>query len=216
MALILAIALSGGAAAQTDANRDAHGPADVHSYIESLLSEERIAELRPDDVVGALMLPENAMVADLGSGPGVFTLPLARQVSRGVVYAVDVEPRQLDALRDRVTDAGLDNVVPVLASSFTPHLPPSHVDLILVVDTYHHLEDRANYFRRLRGMLRPGGRLAILEYKSGELPVGPPAGTKLPEGQRAEELQAAGYSMLRSFDLHEYHDFEVWVPSTSF
>ena len=118
--------------------------------------------------------------------------------------------------RDRVTDAGLDNVVPVLASSFTPHLPPSHVDLVLVVDTYHHLEDRADYFRRLRSMLRPGGRLAILEYKSGPLPVGPPAGTKLPEGRRAEELQAAGYSMLRSFDLHEYHDFEVWVPSTSF
>jgi hypothetical protein len=65
-------------------------------------------------------------------------------------------------------------------------------------------------------MLRAGGRLAILEYKSGELPIGPLAERKLPEGRRAEELQEAGYSMLRSFDMHEYHDFEVWVPSTRF
>ena len=201
---------------QIEVNRDTHGPPDVSSYIQSLLNEERVAELKPEDVVAVLMLPENAMVADLGSGPGVFTMPLARQVSRGVVYAVDVEPRQLDALRDRLADEELNNIVPVLASYSTPHLPPSHLDLILVADTYHHIEDRVAYFRRLRSMLRAGGRLAILEYKPGELPVGPPVERKLPEGRRAEELQAAGYSMLRSFDMHEYHDFEVWVPSTSF
>ncbi len=201
---------------QTDNNRDVHGPPDVQSYIQNLLDSERIAELKPVEVVAALMLPENAMVADLGSGPGVFTLPLARQVSRGVVYAVDIEPQQLDALRDRVTAAGLDNVVPVLASSSKPYLPPSHVDLVLVVDTYHHLEDRVDYFRRLRGMLRAGGRLAILEYKPGDLPAGPPLDAKLPAGLRAQELQEAGYSLLGAFDMHEYHDFEIWVPSTRF
>lgn len=215
-ALWLAAALPGLVLGQDQANRDTHGPTDVDSYIQNLLRVERIEELRPDEVVAALMLAENAVVADLGSGPGVFTIPLARHLSRGVVYAVDVEPRQLDALRDRVAEEGLNNVVPVLASYSTPHLPPSHLDLILIVDTYHHLEERVEYFGRLRSMLRPGGRLAILEYKSGDLPVGPPVTRKLPEGRRAEELRAAGYSMLRSFDMHEYHDFEVWVPSTSF
>ena len=214
--LLAAMLLPGLAHAQGEANRDTHGPPDVDSYIQNLLNAERVEELRPDEVVAALMLADNAIVADLGSGPGVFTIPLARQVSRGVVYAVDVEPRQLDALRGRVADTELNNIVPVLASYSTPHLPPSHVDLILVVDTYHHLEDRVNYFRRLRSMLRPGGRLAILEYMPGELPVGPPVARKLPEGRRAEELQAAGYSLLRTFDMHEFHDFEVWVPSTSF
>ena len=202
--------------AQEETNRDLLGPPDVDSYIQNLLNTARIEELKPDEVVATLMLAENAIVADLGSGPGVFTIPLARQVSRGVVYAVDVEPRQLDALRGRVIDAEVNNIVPVLAYSTTPHLPASHVALILVVDTYRHLEDRANYFRRLRSMLRPGGRLAILEYKPGELPVGPPIAQKLPEGHRAEELRVAGYSLLRTFDMHEYHDFEVWVPSTSF
>jgi len=106
--------------------------------------------------------------------------------------------------------------VPVLASFSTPHLPPAHLDLILLVDTYHHIQDRVEYFRRLRTALRPGGRIAIIEYKAGELAVGPPVETSLPEGLRQEELQAAGFSLLRGFDIHEHHDFELWVPSISF
>lgn len=197
-------------------NRDPHGPTDVQHLIQSLLSDERIAELRPERVITALMLPEDAIVADLGSGPGVFTVPLAQQLNRGVVYAVDVEPQQLDALRQRVLEAELDNVVPVLASFSTPHLPPAHLDLVLIVDTFHHIENRMEYFRQLRSVLKPGGRLAVIEYKAGELAAGPPVEAKLPEGLREEELQSAGYSLLRTFDIHEYHDFELWVPSISF
>ena len=180
------------------------------------MSAERIEELRPERVISALMLPEDAIVADLGSGPGVFTVPLAQELHRGVVYAVDVEPQQLDALRRRLIEADLDNVVPVLASFSTPHLPPAALDLILLVDTYHHIEDRVDYFRHLRSMLRPGGHIAIIEYKSGDLPMGPPAELKQPQGQRADELTTAGFSLLRGFNIHDYHDFELWVPSISF
>ena len=197
-------------------NRDPHGPPDVQSYIQSLMSDERIADLKPDRVIAALMLPEDAIVADLGCGPGVFTVPLAQVVRKGVVYAVDVEPQQLDALRQRLIEEDLHNVVPVLASFSTPHLPPARLNLVLLVDTYHHIEDRVEYFRRLRTVLRPGGRIAIIEYKPGDPVAGPPIGAELPEGLRQEELQAAGFSLLRGFDIHEHHDFEVWVPSISF
>jgi len=214
--LIVLMGILAAAYGQDVPNRDPHGPPDVRSLIESLMSDERVAELRPDRVIAALMLSEDAIVADLGSGPGVFTVPLAQALRRGVVYAVDVEPQQLDALRQRLIEADLHNVVPVLASFSTPHLPPAHLDLILLVDTYHHIEDRTEYFRHLRSVLQPGGRIAVIEYKSGELPTGPPVEAKLPEGLRGEEMRAAGYSLLRSFDIHEYHDFELWVPSISF
>jgi ubiquinone/menaquinone biosynthesis C-methylase UbiE len=197
-------------------NRDPHGPPNVQSYIQSLMSDERIADLKPDRVIAALMLPEDAIVADLGCGPGVFTVPLAQVVRNGVVYAVDVEPQQLDALRQRLIEEDLHNVVPVLASYSTPHLPPARLNLVLLVDTYHHIEDRIEYFRRLRAVLRPGGRIAIIEHKAGESVAGPPVEAELPEGLRQEELQAAGFSLLRDFDIHEHHDFEIWVPSISF
>jgi len=206
----------GPAFGQNTPNRDPHAPRDVQSYIDSLMSDERITDLKPDRVVAALMLPEDAIVADLGSGPGVFTVPLAKALRRGIVYAVDVEPQQLDALRQRLIEEDLHNVVPVLASFSTPHLPPARLNLVLLVDTYHHIEDRIEYFRRLRAVLRPGGRIAIIEFKAGEPANGPPVEASLPEGLRQEELQAAGFSLLRAFDIHEHHDFELWVPSISF
>jgi SAM-dependent methyltransferase len=191
-------------------NRDRHGPPDVERYIEMLEGEERIRLLQPDLVIEALRLPSDAIVADIGSGPGVFALRLARACPRGVIYAVDVEPRQLDALRVRMAEWRVDNIVPVLASYDDPHLPPGRVDLILIVNTYHHISDRVEYMRRLQRYLEPGGRLAILEYKPGDLPVGPSAHHKLPQGQREKELHAAGWEQVLRLDVHTYHAFEIW------
>lgn len=193
-------------------NRDRHGPADVAHYIERLQRPERVSELDPEGVIRALGIAPTARVADLGVGPGVMALPLARHLSAGIVYGVDVEPRQLDALRARLQAEGVDNVVPVLASYSDPHLPPRGIDWILIVDTYHHLEDRVAYLRTLRGDLAEGGRLVILEYEPGELPVGPPADHKLSHEQRFGELREAGFELEKRFDQHRFHDFEVWRP----
>lgn len=200
------------AAAESSAapNRDLHGPADVERYIHMLQRPERVKELQPDLVVKKLGLADTAHVADIGAGPGVIAIPLARHLSRGVVYAVDVEPRQLDALREHILKLGLDNIVPVLASYSDPHLPPGRMDLIFIADTYHHIDDRVAYFRGLREDLKPGGRLAILEYKPGDLPVGPPASHKVPVAQRHAELAEAGFTLLTTHSTHQYHDFEIW------
>lgn len=192
------------------ANRDPHGDPDVERYVARLSSAERVAELRVDEVVAHLALPENAIVGDLGCGPGVFAIPLARAVREGFVLASDVEPAQLDALSAALTAQNVRNVLPVLASPADPHFPPGRVDLVFVGDTYHHLRDRVAYFRRLRDALTPGGRLAILEYRPGPLPVGPPPEHKLAAGVREAELTEAGYVLVEQFDTHAYHDFEIW------
>jgi len=203
----LADAASPGARAP---NRDPHGHPDVDSYVARLASPDRIAELRVADVVAKLALAENAIVGDLGCGPGIFAIPFARAVPEGIVLASDVEPGQLDALRAAIEAQGVRNVVPVLSSYGDPHFPPDRLDLVFVGDTYHHLRDRVAYFRRLQSALAPGGRLAILEYKPGKLPVGPAEDHKLPAGLREAELTEAGYVLVERFATHQYHDFETW------
>ncbi len=196
--------------ARASSNRDPHGDPDVGRYVARLASPDRIAELRVAEVVAKLALASDAIVGDLGSGPGIFAIPFARAAHEGFVLASDVEPGQLDALRAELVAADVRNVVPVLASMNDPHFLPARMDLVFVGDTYHHLRDRVTYFRRLQSSLAPGGRLAILEYKSGKQPVGPAEDHKLPAGVREAELVEAGYSLVDRFTTHAYHDFEVW------
>jgi SAM-dependent methyltransferase len=191
-------------------NRDVHGPPTVEGYVNALESEARVADLQVPVVLEKLALADGATVADVGCGPGVFSLAFARALPHGLVYAVDVEPRQLDRLREHVLTEKLDNVVPVLASYSTPHLPLASCDLIFIADTYHHFDERVDYVRNLARFLKPEGRLALLEYKPGPLPVGPPPDHKLKPGELERELTAAGFDRVAKFETHANHDFEVW------
>lgn len=198
---------------KTPENRDLHGPDDVEHYIDMLESEHRVESLQVGLAIRQLELPREAWVGDLGCGPGTFSLPLAKACPDGLVFASDIEPAQLDRLRERLAQAELGNVIPVLASYEDPHFPPARLDLVLIVDTFHHIDDRASYLRKLKRSLKPNGRLAVLEYKPGDLPIGPPADHKLAEGQLEEELSAAGWKEIERFGSHPYHDFVVYRPA---
>lgn len=211
LASVLIVALFGACATTEGApNRDPHGRPNVQSYIEALEAERRVEEMRPDFVVQALSLTSDAVVGDIGCGPGIFALRFARACPQGVVFAVDIEPRQLDRLREHLLDQRIDNVVPVLASFTTPHLPSGRFDVVLISDTYHHLENRVSYMRELQKALKPDGRLVIFEYKPGDLPVGPPAEHKVPHGTLERELSEAGWELVIDHASHEYHDFMEW------
>lgn len=204
----------GGHGPRAHANRDLHGPADVEAYIRHLESSDRDPWQRPDEVIAVLQLRADAWVADVGSGPGYFTRRLARAVPQGVVFAVDVEPRQLDRLNEHLRGDGLRNVVPVLAPLDDPRLPPRLFDLVLVVNTYHHFPERVRYLERLRDVLRPAGRLVVIDYHKRELPVGPPPEHKIEREVVIEEARQAGFTLTDAPDFLPYQYFLVFRPVT--
>ena len=204
---------AGPAVVAPEPNRDPHGNRDVGAYISTLEGDKRVIEMRPDFVVEQLALPADAVVADLGCGPGVFAVRFARACPKGIVYAADIEPRQLDRLREHLLAENITNVVPVLASPTTPHFPPGRCDVVFIGDTYHHLSERVEYMQRLRSVFSERGQLVIFEYKPGQLAVGPPPEHKLQAGVLESELKAAGYELVRDFKSHEYHDFQIWKPA---
>ncbi|MBK7642741.1 MAG: class I SAM-dependent methyltransferase [Planctomycetes bacterium] len=195
------------------ANRDPHGPGDTERYIASLLAPDRIARFQVQLVLEKLAPAPDALVGDLGCGPGIFSLAFAERCPEGVVFASDIEPAQLDALTQRAARAGLTNVVPVLASLDDPHFPPGRLNFVFVADTYHHLENRVEYMQRLARALAPGGRVVLIDYKPGKLAHGPPPEHKLPAGQMESEMQQAGYVLVQSYDTHPEQDFQVWRPT---
>ena len=169
-----------------------HRFSDAPAWAKSFDDPARDAWQKPDEVIRALALEPDAKVADLGAGTGYFAVRLARAVPQGKVYGIDVEPDMVKYLDERARKEGFANVVSVLAAPDDPRLPEA-VDLVLVVDTYHHIDDRPAYFARLRQKLRRGGRVAVIDFRRGQ-PMGPPDAHKIPQEQLEAEMRDAGYT----------------------
>lgn len=187
-----------------------HGnPADLDAYVARLDESGRDAWQKPDEVLAALSLREGDRLCDIGAGTGYFALRAARLVgATGTVFAVDVEPRMLAELRERLQKTGLRNVVPVLSLPDEPLLPPASCDVILVVDTYHHFPDGPAYLQRLVRALRPGGRLVNVDFHKRALPVGPPVDHLV---SREAFLADAGRAGLRLVAEHTFLPHQYFV-----
>jgi len=172
-------------------------------YADFLDARSRDGWQQPARVLEALRLAPDAVVADIGAGSGYFTERLARRLAPGGgrVYATDVQPEMLERLRERVTDAGLANVEVVDAAYDDPALPRRCCDLVLFSSVYKEIDARVGYMEKVRALLRPGGRVAILEFRPEYRGAGPPRAVRLPAEQVTRELAAAG------FTLREEHDF---------
>ena len=153
----------------------------------------------PDKVLAALSLKRGQIVADLGAGTGYFTVRLARSAATPKVYAVDIEASMIAYLKKRAATEGLKNVVAVQASPESANLPEP-VDLILIVDTYHHIGDREIYLRKLAASLKPQGRLAIIDWRRGG-PMGPPEEFRFAPEQIRQELAEAGFKQIAQHDF---------------
>ncbi|HTP49358.1 MAG TPA: class I SAM-dependent methyltransferase [Anaeromyxobacteraceae bacterium] len=182
---------------------DRHGnPHDLARYLSRLEGEDRAEWQEPERVLAALRLRRGATVCDVGAGPGYFALRMARQVGPGgVVYAIDVEPRMIETLRERMREAGVGNVRPLLATASRPGLPPRPCDLILVVNTFHHFPAGVRYLARLAARLGPGGRIVNIDFHKREMPVGPPVAHKV---DRVDFLAAAAEAGLRLAREHRF------------
>jgi Methylase involved in ubiquinone/menaquinone biosynthesis len=157
----------------------------------------RDAWQKPLDVLRLLSVREGMAVGDLGAGTGYFSIPLGRAVGpKGTVWGIDIEPGMVDYLDARARREGLPNVKGVLTKPDEPGLAPESADLVLVVNTWHHIDDRIDYLGKLRKTLRPGGRVAVVDYKIGDLPVGPPADHKLPPEKVVGEFAAGGFEVV--------------------
>jgi ubiquinone/menaquinone biosynthesis C-methylase UbiE len=196
-------------AMSTDEHRDHHGnPEDLKEYIARLDDPGRDEWQRPDVVLAALGITQASVVCEIGTGTGYFALRLAKLAAW--VYAIDVEPQLLSLLRERAASAGVHNLTPVLGQPLDPLIPPATCDLILTVNAFHHVPEKAAYLRRLRTSLRPGGRVAIIDFHKRELPVGPPVDHKLARDECLAQIHAAGLRVQRELELLPYQYFFVF------
>jgi len=172
-----------------------HGFGGAERWAEVFDDPSRDAWQKPHQVIEALALKPDAAVADIGSGTGYFAVRLAHIVPQGRVYAVDIEPDMVKYLADRAKRENLDNVTAVAGAPDDARLP-GKVDLVLIVDTYHHIEQREGYFRQLGQSLKPDGRVAIIDFNA-KSAMGPPPSQRIAVTRVVAEMAKAGYRLQR-------------------
>ena len=179
------------------------------AYRVTLDSEWRLAQLKIPEVVAALELEAGDKIADIGAGTGIFVWPFARAVAPdGIVYAVDVNRHLLAHIDRQAEKQGLPNVQTILGAYEDPLLPES-VDLVFLCDTLHHIQSRQAYLETLATYLRPGGRVAVIDFEGGSPHLDPDLRYELQE--LAGWMATAGFELDRRFDFVEENFFVVYA-----
>lgn len=174
--------------------------------IERLDTPER-AQWQSIEAFLKVLQPQAGMTyADIGCGPGYFTLPVAEHLDpTGKVYAIDLQPEMLRELERRAQARGLNNIITVRSREREIPLPAACVEIACLANTFHELEDPVAFLQEIRRILKPGGRLLVIDWKPLETPMGPPLSERVPLENIFQALQAAGFRRLREHAIYPYH-----------
>jgi ubiquinone/menaquinone biosynthesis C-methylase UbiE len=186
------------------------GARTTEQWLKTLESKNRIMRLKVDEVVAALKLKPGQVAADIGAGAGAFTLPLAGALKEGKVYAVDIEQGLVDHIMQKAKEQQATNVTGVLGKFTDPNLPARDVDLAFIYDVLHHIEGREEYLRNLAGYLKPGGRIAVIDFYPEIGPHKNEPALQITKEQTRLWMAAAGLQIVAEYRLYDDKWFVIY------
>ena len=180
---------------ESGANKFMHR-ADFHELVARFEDPARAEWQKPAEIIASLGSLEGKTVADIGAGTGYFAFPVAKKAAK--VIAIDIDKRFLDYIdHKKQTQRVGANIETRLTVPDSPGLKPHEADVVLIVDTYHHIENRIEYLTKLKNHIRKGGVLVVIDFKKEAPPSpGPPAELRLAQEQLESELKSAGFTMI--------------------
>jgi arsenite methyltransferase len=196
--LALAISFFSAAAFAPSRHQQHHPPQSSEEYAQILNDPERDSWQKPHEVVMALALRPDEVVADIGAGTGYFSRRFARHAAK--VFAVDIDAKVLAI----AAEGAPANLITVLAAPDDPKLAPASVDTVFFCDVLHHIQNRVAYLTKLAAALKPGGRIVVVDFYKRPLPVGPGPAMKLSEEEVEREFASAGFRKTKQLDLLPY------------
>lgn len=186
---------SQGQATSTQASR--HGRLFPPVDLGLLEGPDRDTWQKSDRIMDTLSIEDGSHVADLGAGAGWFTIRLARWVGpHGKVYAEDVQPEMIQAISRRVSREGFGNVLTRLGTAEDPMLPADELDAILIVDTYHEMENPVRLLANAATALKSRGRIGIVDFKKDGGGPGPPLEERVDPEAIIRDARTAGLRLI--------------------
>lgn len=165
--------------------------------LQHMLRPERQRDLNPEKIAAKLPLKPGQDVADIGCGPGLFDIELARRCAPGALYAMDIVPEMVAAAKKRLKKAGVKNAKLWVSGENEFKLTKASVDGVFLAFVLHHAEDRGAFMRRIAQSLRPGGWLAVLEWKKMPTEDGPPLHERMTQQECITPTERAGLQLVK-------------------
>ena len=183
----------------------------AEEWSKTLEQPSRLEALKIDEIVRKLALKPGQVVADLGAGTGLFSVPLGKAVApAGKVYAVEIDKGFFPMIEDKAKQSKLSNVKTVAGEFTDPKLPAADVDLAFMHDVLHHVEDRSAYLKNAARYVKPGGRFVVIDYPPNTSPHKDQPNLIVSEEQVAEWMKAAGFARVQKVDLFPEKYFLVF------
>ena len=177
----------------------------TQEFIDVLLSPDRIQSSDPLVILSFVPINAYETVADIGCGPGYFTIPLAKSLINGKLYAVDVNDEMVAACRERVRQARMGNVEVDQCGEFDFPIEPASLDGAFLAFVVHHSEDRGRFLDAVRGLMQPRGWCSVLEWFRKDTGSGPPLERRIDPGELEETARAAGFRTMGWRPLNDEH-----------
>lgn len=184
-----------------------------HYGIDWLERPEREVEENTSLLIKNLNLKPGMHIADIGAGSGYYTRLLSKRIGNGKVYAVDVEPQMISYLNERIKEEKLANIVTVQGSETAVSLPPSTIDMMLLVDVYHEFSFPYEMGLSMFNSLKPNGKLVLVEFRSEDNNVPIKTIHKMSEAQAIKELKAVGFRLEKNINNLPWQHCMVFVKN---
>jgi 2-polyprenyl-3-methyl-5-hydroxy-6-metoxy-1,4-benzoquinol methylase len=179
---------------ESAANKFMH-QADFNELVARFEDPSRAQWQKPEKVVASLGPLDGKAVADIGAGTGYFSFPISKKAAK--VIAIDIDQRFLDYIDHKKQSQKIGaNIETRLTTPDSPGLKTREADVVLIVDTFHHIEHRIEYLKKLKKCLRKDGLLVIIDFKKMKTPPGPQVELRLGEKQVESELKSAGFTIV--------------------
>ncbi len=172
--------------------------------LEELTNSERSEIIDPQTVFGLLPMRVYQHIADIGCGPGYFSIPLAKYAFDGKIYAVDVQQEMLDALDERRKEARLSNVETLLSNESKIPIDDDSLDGAILVNSLHEASRPADLLKETLRSLRKGGWAAIIDWRKEKMEIGPPLAARLARDKAVNAAETAGFRVRSVYDLNEW------------
>jgi ubiquinone/menaquinone biosynthesis C-methylase UbiE len=181
------------------------GHPDMPTSIERMLRPERMETLDPFRILSHCPVNPRDTIADVGCGPGYFTLPLAKFLVNGKVFAFDTSDEMVEACQSRMAEARMGNVEVLKCDEYEFPVPAGSMDGLFIGFVVHHPSDRERFLTAAKNIMKPGGWCFILEWHRKETESGPPQEARITPDELREMAQNSGFKFSSSRDINDEH-----------